>query len=581
MIAAALLAFDPSYILHIRLDWGPVALMMFFKVGSLYFLAEFARTRKLFYLKVAALFLGLGLYDKANFLWYLLALPLATFVVWGRQFRMLITLRNARQALTFFLLGCWPLLVFNLVTGGRTFKEQITEPENLWTAVRTRTGLLWSTMEGYEICKRVNDGPPPPVEKVRIAKSTIGTEWIPRPLMSGSLLPWMVLITLCVIILLLCSSKAKHRRIVVFILLLATLIQLEIYLTPRTIGSHHIMMLYPFPHLLLAHVFALLTSRDLPWFEGRAMPRKFIGRLTAAALGVLIISNLIVNVRCIRSFRKEGGRFLWSDAIYDLADYARQNQDQTYLLMDWGLNNQLLLLSRGAIKKLDMFWALAETLPEAEEEQIDSLYRWTWNPSSVFVFHTPERSISQQPRSLFAKMLTKYGLRSEMCKLFFQRDGEIVYSVEKVFKPSQSGEDGGNRYIFFREAEAFDDKSGGAVDAKMAASQGQALGMYWGKNLTDFAAYSFSLDRDADAVMLEMRVAFPGTRPQSYHVFVDGSMVQMVMLKPTGGFGSQNSEWQLVSVLLGGISQGNHQIMVKPARSNSLINIDFLALREL
>src|SRR5215467_5066458 len=80
MIAAALLAFDPSYILHIRLDWGPVALMMFFKVGSLYFLAEFARTRKLFYLKVAALFLGLGLYDKANFLWYLLALPLATFV---------------------------------------------------------------------------------------------------------------------------------------------------------------------------------------------------------------------------------------------------------------------------------------------------------------------------------------------------------------------------------------------------------------------------------------------------------------------------------------------------------------------
>jgi hypothetical protein len=52
------------------------------------------------------------------------------------------------------------------------------------------------------------------------------------------------------------------------------------------------------------------------------------------------------------------------------------------------------------------------------------------------------------------------------------------------------------------------------------------------------------------------------------------------MLKPTGGFGSLNSEWQLVSVLLGGISQGAHQIMLRPARSNSVINIDFLALRE-
>jgi hypothetical protein len=163
----------------------------------------------------------------------------------------------------------------------------------------------------------------------------------------------------------------------------------------------------------------------------------------------------------LRSFCKEGGRFFWSDAIYSLADYAKQNKDQTFLLMDWGFNNQLLLLSGGAVKKLDMSWTLAETRPEAEEEQIDALYRWTWNPSSVFLFHTPQHSVRQEPKNLFQKMLAKYGLRSDTSELFFQRDGQVVYSLERVFKLPESGETGSSRYIFFREAEAFDDKSGG------------------------------------------------------------------------------------------------------------------------
>src|SRR5262249_6401781 len=156
-------------------------------------------------------------------------------------------------------------------------------------------------MKGYEIYERVNDDLPPPVQNVRIGKSTIRTEWIPKFLISGSLLPWAVLAGLCIIFLLLRSSKAQNKRMLVFILLLASLIQLEICLTPRTIGSHHMMMLYPFPHLLLAHVFALLISRKLPWFERHVMLRKIIGRSTAAALLALIVSNLIVNVRCIRS----------------------------------------------------------------------------------------------------------------------------------------------------------------------------------------------------------------------------------------------------------------------------------------
>src|SRR5713101_8806180 len=39
-VAALLLATDPAYVFHLRTDRGPVALMLLFKVGSLYFLTR-------------------------------------------------------------------------------------------------------------------------------------------------------------------------------------------------------------------------------------------------------------------------------------------------------------------------------------------------------------------------------------------------------------------------------------------------------------------------------------------------------------------------------------------------------------
>jgi 4-amino-4-deoxy-L-arabinose transferase-like glycosyltransferase len=274
LIALALIAFDPGYIFHIRLDWGPVALMMLLKMGSLYCLAEFGLTRRTVYLKVGALLLGLGLYDKLNFSWYLLALALAAFLVWRKQCRELMTLQNIRLALAFFLLGCWPLLVFNLVTGFKTFKEPMIERQNASKVIRDKTNLLWTTLEGYAVYDLVNEHRPPPLDKTQIGKLSLRVDWIPAVLLRGSLLPWAVVVVPLIIGLLLFSPGVRGKQMLAFLLLMALLIQFQIYVTQRATGSHHIMMLYPFPHLLLAYVFALLTGSNFSWFEHRVRLRR-------------------------------------------------------------------------------------------------------------------------------------------------------------------------------------------------------------------------------------------------------------------------------------------------------------------
>ena len=64
-----LAAVEPSTIFHSRLDWGPTALMMVFRGGLFLSLAYWFYSGKNKYLFLALLCMGLGTFDKLNFIW--------------------------------------------------------------------------------------------------------------------------------------------------------------------------------------------------------------------------------------------------------------------------------------------------------------------------------------------------------------------------------------------------------------------------------------------------------------------------------------------------------------------------------
>jgi hypothetical protein len=111
LCAAWVVATDPSYIYHVRLDMGPVTLMLFLKMFGLFWLLVFVKRQRPIHLAVAAFTFGLGIFDKANFLWFVIGLPLAPFFVWRGALLKWFTAKNLLIGTSFLALGCFPLIV--------------------------------------------------------------------------------------------------------------------------------------------------------------------------------------------------------------------------------------------------------------------------------------------------------------------------------------------------------------------------------------------------------------------------------------------------------------------------------------
>lgn len=434
-IAALLLATDPSYIFHVRADWGPVALMLLFKVGSLYFLARFAQTSRSGFLAIGALFLGLGLYDKANFLWYLFALPLPALMMWGEECRRRFTLHNVTIAVVFFLFGSWPLLLYNIMKKGATFKGQMQQTGSLLTVLQYKTNLLIVTLNGNAAYHFFSGGrligPFSSVNGTPADNYSLATTLLVAIDFRGSLMPFALPGAVLLIVIFLCFKQAAAQRAILFFCLLSLLILFQIYITPKATGSHHIMMLYPFPQIIVAYAVSVLLSLRFSSIKRSQMLRAIIRPVSIGILAVLITSNLVADVKYLQFFVESGGRGIWSDAIYDLADYAEQNSDHKFVLMDWGFDTQLQLLSRGRIKREEFFGTL---LAEKQEtELMDELYqKVSKEDNDTFIFHAPQSTQFSRPRRIFDLMLEKYGLAAETTKVFYQRDGEPVYILQRV-----------------------------------------------------------------------------------------------------------------------------------------------------
>ena len=437
LLAVLLLATDPSYIFSIRMDWGPVALMLFFKMGSLYLFYEYSRTSRLTLLALGAFFLGLGLYDKTNFIWYCFALPVAVLPIWQKKWNILVTVRNIAIFLSFFLLGCWPLVLYNISAHGQTFSGQMQPFENVLQSIQYKTQVLAGTLSGKDPYSFFNAGDQ--IGSFFLKNNAIlGEHPFLKMLIStmdfrATFLPEAFAISILIICLLLYKRGISKMRAILFFCLMFVLILGQIYISYRATGPHHVIMLYPFPHIIIAYTVVSLISTGS---TTKNRIYKYVGYASMYATILLIISQLVVTAKYLQAFIDVGGKGWWSDAIYSLSSYTQQNASPKYMLMDWGFNMQLLLLSHGDIKKEEIAWQL---LDESKENQmVDDLYQKVLHEGDlIFVFHTPQYTMLSQPKRVFDLMLKKYHLKAETIKVFFQRDGTPVYILKRVSSADQ------------------------------------------------------------------------------------------------------------------------------------------------
>ena len=325
-------AVHPGFVFLTKVDWGPIALMLFLKALCLVLLFKWLEGPQRICWSVFGVCI-LGFFDKFNFIWFVVALAFSTSAIYGPEiFRKLrsVPLRAlvaiAIPLVAIGLLVLW--IVYPILQRPHT------------RGFSGRFSHMWSLYESMS---------------TGAATAHMWFKSVPTfPSWTG----WGVLIVTAIFLLLTLVNyslrastnkniDAQTLKFCLWSLLMFGIIFLEIVVTPQAGGPHHTIMLFPFD-LLAGFSAAFLFANTFP-----GMRRQIIF-LEGCVLIIWVASNLrsfemhFSKFRDMSSFR---GR--WSPHVELLVaclNEKAKNADSIYTI-DWGIGFQLRALCRPKIRR--------------------------------------------------------------------------------------------------------------------------------------------------------------------------------------------------------------------------------------
>lgn len=437
-LAVFFLALDPTYIFSVRSDNGPVLVMLICKLGALYFFTLWWQKSRFTGLVLGAFLCGVGLYDKLNFGWFMAACALAVGILYGRQaWQKAAALRRSRILipLAFFCLGASPQIAYQVLTKGkflRNLPALLTnqtpfgiDNANFLPNFIYRLKSLWRLLSGYEI-----------LEFYTTSFNGHHFEY-EKGCLAYPILQWLFILALVMLGIQRFTRKrqALNSRKLLFLSSCVFLMVLFSAFTPTNLVYHHLLVVYPFPHLIAAYGLTRLPGMMKPLkFKVPFLRLKF-NAVQSFAGGLVVLALLTSTVTVFTYYRvleESGGTGMWSDAIYDLSAYL-DGDDRTVILMDWGLSLNLIFLSKGELRTEEVWQDFLYSVEHSPE--MENLIQ---EPGGVFIFHTPrytgvnEITTHDGPRLTFFQTVESLGKIAVLEKRFYQRDGDPIYELYVV-----------------------------------------------------------------------------------------------------------------------------------------------------
>lgn len=356
---ALLLATDANFVISSAIDFGPIVFLHFFLLAGALLLLRFERTQLPRYLALGFFVFGLALWHKALFIWMLVGLGTATLAVFPRRVWEQFSLKNAGLAAASLCLGAAPLIYYNVVSHGHTLDtgDVMSAP----TSMEQKARLLKRTLDGSGMMGFLTDETWKPEStrrpsglfgavSVRVNNAIGGLQWdwmFYAFLAACCLLPWLWF------------TPARKPAVFAFVYLAATWAQ--ILALPNTGGTiHHAILLWPFPHFLMA-----VAGVEL----GRRFGRQGLRAMTAVLVLMVACNGLMVN-QYVAHLATGGTTAIFTEAVYPLFDYLNSMGSRHFATVDWGYADTLCLLSDGDIDVEDVSFALLAT---ADPEKVRTL----------------------------------------------------------------------------------------------------------------------------------------------------------------------------------------------------------------
>jgi len=432
LITALLLAVHPSYVFWSRQGIYLSSTMTVAAGGSLWAWLCWRRSRRRRWLLLGAFFLGFGLSAKFLFLWFILALAGACWLVTGIPRLWRRDLRGFIQALFFDLspgqlllgglawcLGASLILIYNLQTQG-TFHVLF---DNLGT---TSYGVSNLNFVGNFVTQ---------LHHLRTVLEGSFFWFIGGPY-ANPIYPTAFLVAVVLLFVLTLGPARDHWRRFVFIFTLLAVMLVESCFTISGLWETHLLIFLPLPQMMIAWSLVLIVREVSVW--SGTLRRKVLAKastpdrwvrpvvLAGAALVVvaLVGSDLWVDALYHRDLPLTGGYSRFSDAIHDLAAYLDARGDPHPVAMDWGLSTTIYVLTWGRVQPVEIFEYQRDPSPAFYEK----LRGYMQNPATLYLFNSGDVVVYDRfPQ--WEALVKEQGKTIILEKTFKQRDGDPIFNI--------------------------------------------------------------------------------------------------------------------------------------------------------
>lgn len=422
LIATTLLVADPVFLILTVLDSGIVTVQHFLLAAALPLFVRFHRTGRRAVLALACFLCGLALWDKATFVWVLAGLGSGLLAVFPRAIRPHLTAGRILVAFVFVLLGALPLIYYTATTP----RDAASGMGGFETPTLQKLRILIKTLDGSSLFGFVTRDPV--IAEQRPAETGLerAAAWLSNaaghPWHDG--LPWAALASAGLIPFL---GPGPVRRLMLFCVVAFAagwLVMLPFAMGGG--GSHHVILLWPLPQMLVAAgVCALLSPIS------RARPAILFALVVPLALSCVLATN-----EYYAQLVLFGTPDYWSDAIYPLHRLLARAPATGIYTLDWGIEGPLRCLGRGRLPLRSSPAAHLLLAPGPAEFPRRGIEAIVQLPHQLFVYYVnPSRHVSPALERV-RDAARASGLGEELVAQVADRNGRPVYRVVRFVPAS-------------------------------------------------------------------------------------------------------------------------------------------------
>lgn len=412
LIAALLLACDPTFLMSNTFDWGPVALQHLLLVTGLCLLVTENYT-------VACLVFGLALWEKSVFLWALAGLAAGGWLAYRSEIFKAVSRaraagnRRIAYAALAFVIGASPLIVYNIKSKSETVRTTAHFsldhlPRKVLELGRALDGsgmFRFLAAESWEVNAKPTASAP-----AHIADAIHDLTGDRR----SSLFLYAAILALAAFPL---WWREPFRKPALFSIGFCAAAFAAMAIT-RDAGEaiHHTVLLWPMPQLFVGVALA-------------AIPWRWIGASLAA---VLAVSGLLVINQYLFQLEHFGADGAFTDAIYALSQRLPAAAEDKLYIMDWGMTQTLTLLHQGKLPLTSGSDPFLTAEPDAMGERI--ITNMLSDPHALFVGHVREREVFSGVGQRLDDAASAAGYRKQMVQTVTDSTGRPVFQVFRFDK---------------------------------------------------------------------------------------------------------------------------------------------------